>query len=94
MILRHPKGSWMNYYTIETVDGYCGMWEIPLQARYRISGAGNHNWYLSGGLSSYFMNKEFYNYFYHNNGAAINRSAEYPSSDSHILSFRSYFRSI
>lgn len=81
-----PKGSWASYYKIETIDGYCNMWEVPLQVRYRISGSAKNSISLNTGLSSYFMNREFYNYFYYNNGVPTNRSNAYPSSDTHVLS--------
>ncbi len=47
---------------ILTVDGYCNMFEIPLNIQYDFSTHKKHTWYAGAGLSSYLMNKEFYNY--------------------------------
>ena len=49
---------------ITDVDGYCTMFEIPLNVRYNISQKGQGNWFAVAGLSSYLMNKEDYNYTY------------------------------
>ncbi len=32
-----PKGTWASYYKLETVEGYCRMWEVPLLARFYTS---------------------------------------------------------
>ncbi len=83
----HPsKGSWASYYNIETIDGYCNMWEVPLQVRYKLSGSAKNSIYLNTGLSSYFMNREFYNYLFYNNGVLTIRSYAYPSNDTHVFS--------
>lgn len=81
-----PKGSWVSYYKLENVDGYCRMWEVPLLARYTVSEHGKNSIFLSTGLSSYFMTKENYSYFYYYNGLPITRNSVYASSDTHILS--------
>ncbi len=80
------KGSWISYYKIDYVEGYCNMWEVPLMFRYALKSNANSNFFLSSGLSSYFMTKEKYNYFYYSNGALVSREASYVSSDTHILS--------
>jgi hypothetical protein len=81
-----PKGSWVNYYKLENVDGDCSMWEVPLLARYSFSQRGRNSFFLSTGLSSYFMTHENYSYFFYNNNQPVTRSMHYTSSDSHILS--------
>jgi len=53
---------------ILTVDGYCQMFEIPLNARYNFIEKKRHVFFATAGLSSYLMNKEFYNYDYIWNG--------------------------
>jgi hypothetical protein len=53
---------------ILTVDGYCRMFEIPLNVKYNLAEKKNHGWFITGGLSSYLMNKEYYNYDYVKNG--------------------------
>lgn len=81
-----PKGSWVSYYKLENVTGYCRMWEVPLLLRYNVSNPGKNNVYLSTGLSSYFMTKEDYNYFYYSMGQPITRNTSYASTDTHLLS--------
>lgn len=82
-----PKGSWASYYKLENVDGDCSMWEVPLLARYSFSPHGRNSFFVSTGLSSYFMTHENYSYFYHNtNNQPTTRSMDYKSSDTHILS--------
>lgn len=58
-------------------DGYCKMFEIPLNIKYDISTQKRHTWYASAGLSSYLMNKEFYNYDYIKNGQYYQGSHPY-----------------
>ncbi|WP_090654513.1 porin family protein [Parafilimonas terrae] len=53
---------------ILTVDGYCTMFEIPLNIKYNFIEKKNHAWFATAGVSSYLMNKEFYNYDYLRDG--------------------------
>ncbi len=81
-----PKGSWISQYTIETVDGYCRMWDIPLLLRYTFNTKTKHNFFLSTGMSSYFMSRENYNYDFYYNGQPTIKNYSYRSSDTHVLS--------
>lgn len=82
-----PKGSWLSYYKLENVDGYCRMWEVPLMLRYAISHANKNSYFISAGLSSYFMSTENYNYFYYNSqGQPVTKNAAYFSGNKYILS--------
>jgi len=81
-----PKGTWVSYYKLENVEGYCRMWEVPLSVRYTVSNRDRKSAFISTGLSSYFMTKEDYTYFYYSNGLPISKSASYASTDTHILS--------
>lgn len=80
-----PKGSWISYYNIETVDGFCKMWDIPLMATYHFTGNENGNAFISAGTSSYFMKNENYNYLYYYNNQQYNRSSNYNSTDQHLF---------
>ena len=62
-----PKHYWTQYVTLEAVDGYCRMWELPLQARYTFNPGAKTAFFANAGLSSYFMKKQQYNYSYKNN---------------------------
>jgi len=81
-----PKGSWASYYKLENVDGDCSMWEVPLLARYSFAQHGRDRFFVSTGLSSYFMTHENYSYFFYNNNQPVTRSMNYKSDDTHILS--------
>lgn len=82
-----PKGSWVSYYKLNNVEGYCRMWEIPLLARYTIRQGNRSSVFLSTGLSSYFMTREDYDYQYFNNaGVLVTRNMGYNSTDTHVMS--------
>lgn len=81
-----PKGSWVSYYKLDQVEGYCRMWEVPLLVSYTVQNSGRRSITLNTGLSSYFMTKENYDYSYYYNNAAITRNASYNSTDTHVLS--------
>ena len=59
----HAQGSYYNNY-LQTVDANCKVYEIPLLATYNFAGTKMGGWFLSAGLSSYFMKRESYDYFY------------------------------
>lgn len=80
-----PKGSWISYFEIETVDGYCKMWDVPIIATYHFTGNSNGNSFLSFGASSYFMKNENYNYLYFYNNQYYTRTNNYTSTDQHLL---------
>lgn len=62
---------------ILTVNGYCNMFEIPLNVKYDFSSRKKHTWFAAAGLSSYLMNKEYYNYDYIKDGMEHNGSRGY-----------------
>lgn len=55
---------YFNDKKIINVNGYCKMFEIPLNIKYDISTRKKHTFFAAVGLSSYLMNKEFYNFKY------------------------------
>jgi hypothetical protein len=59
------------------VDGWCNMYEIPLNIRYFFAANTKRTWYVNGGMSSYIMKKEAYNYKYETTGYVGNRDWEY-----------------
>jgi hypothetical protein len=46
------------------LEGYCNMFEIPLNFRYDFATSKNHGFFAAAGLSSYLMKKEYYTYTY------------------------------
>lgn len=81
-----PKGNWVSYYNLESITGYCRMWEVPLQVRYTMGKTENKSSFFSAGLSSYFMTKESYDYFYYYNNQPVTRNSTLDSDDQHLLS--------
>lgn len=81
-----PLGSWVANYKLETVDGFCNMWEIPLLVRYTFDAQTKNKAFISGGLSSYLMTRENYNYFYYYNGLPVRRNVNYPDGKTHPFS--------
>ena len=60
-----PAGYWQaatNGEVPKRVSGECALWEIPLDVRYSVVRNNKNNIYLSGGVSSYFMLSESYDY--------------------------------
>lgn len=70
------KIPFFNNAELLSVNGYCRMYEIPLNVKYDFASRKRHTWFASAGLSSYLMNKEYYNYSYKQNG--IEQSGSYP----------------
>ena len=62
-----PKHDWTQYVDLQQVDGFCRMWEIPLNARYTFNPSAKNVFFGSAGLSSYIMKKQQYDYYYKNN---------------------------
>jgi hypothetical protein len=59
-----PAGSLGNYEYLENVDANCKVYEIPLKLDYNFGKTKNHSWFVSGGISSYLMKKENYEYYF------------------------------
>jgi len=59
----HGQGSYYNNY-LQSVNANCKVYEIPLLATYNFAGTKKGRWFVSAGLSSYFMKKESYEYLY------------------------------
>jgi hypothetical protein len=49
---------------LQTVGANCTVFEVPLTVSYNFGKSKKHEWFASVGLSSYFMKKESYEYFY------------------------------
>ncbi|PSL31980.1 outer membrane beta-barrel protein [Chitinophaga ginsengisoli] len=58
------KTPWPTDMNLINVNGWCNMYEIPLNVRYTFATGTKSNWYVNGGMSSYIMKKQGYNYSY------------------------------
>jgi hypothetical protein len=68
---------------IETVNGSCSLFEIPLTLRYDFVQHGRTKAFVNAGLSSYLVRKQVYTYFFHNGG----RPYEWRSENRDHLSY-------
>lgn len=64
-----PKNFWAYYPNLKTIDADCKVLEIPLVFDYSFGYSKNKNWFVSTGLSSYFMKKEVYEYYFKPNNS-------------------------
>ena len=64
-------------YKLLTVDGTCNMLELPVNIRYNLSTGEKRKWFVTAGMSTYFMSKENYSYQYLENGWPGQNSATY-----------------
>ena len=82
----NPKpGTYWSMVDIQNVDANCRVFEIPLSVRYDFTPAKKWNTFLSGGLSSYIMDKEDYAYDYIRNNTAYYAKASY-TGNQHLFS--------
>ncbi len=83
-----PKDYWTNMpgVVLQTVEGYCRMWELPVTARYTFNPSAKTAFFVGGGLSSYFMKKQEYEYTYKTGGWAANSTWSDDANLNHIFS--------
>jgi len=85
----HPPAGFWNYYPdLNYINANCKVYEVPLIINYNFSQKSTHFWFVSAGISSYFMKKEKYYY------TPKNPSIQYPY-DSYTVNNknRNYFSS-
>ena len=56
------KGTIVNY-KIEDIEGNCSMLDIPLNVRYDFGMKNKRSYFASAGLSTYLMDREYYEYY-------------------------------
>ncbi|MGZ8511117.1 MAG: hypothetical protein ACXWWA_12095 [Chitinophagaceae bacterium] len=72
---------------LQKVEADCYVYEIPLTLVYNFPSTKKHNWFLSGGVSSFLMKKETYEYYYKNSwGQPQSYSRTYKNENSHLFS--------
>ncbi|MEI9944107.1 MAG: hypothetical protein WDN26_07760 [Chitinophagaceae bacterium] len=85
----HPADNnfWYYYPNMQKIDANCYVYEIPVNVMYSFGKSKNHNWFLSGGVSSYLMKKEKYDYTYKNNAGMVRQSRyTFRNENSHLFS--------
>lgn len=53
------------------------MWELPVNFSYDFAAHKNLNWFVTTGVSSYFMHRELYNFKYEENGTVKETTNDY-----------------
>lgn len=82
-----PKGFWDYYTNLRKIDANCLVYEIPLNVVYSFPSAKRHQWFVSGGLSSYLMKEETYDYYFKDaSGVDQYRERSVHNQNHHFLS--------
>ena len=80
----HPPYTINN---LQKIEADCFVYEIPVTIAYNFAATKKHNWFISGGVSSYLMKKETYGYYYKNSwGQPQYYSHTYKNKNSHLFS--------
>ena len=73
--------------SLQKIEANCLVHEIPVSLVYNFSSRKKHNWFVAGGLSSYLMKEETYEYAYKDPGGQMQYyTAVYKNENSHIFS--------
>jgi hypothetical protein len=77
----------VNYpYKLSEVTGYCNMYEIPVNVKYRVTNSKKIKTYALAGLSSYIMTREAYTYKYTSSYGNYNRNVNDASQKNYWFS--------
>jgi hypothetical protein len=84
----HPPSSFWNYYpNLSSIEANCKVYEVPLIVNYNFSKTSKRLWFVSAGVSSYFMKKENYDYYSKNPSGQYNiNSYSISNQNKHYLS--------
>ena len=80
------KLNYLQNVNLISADGNCHMWEIPLNFKYDFNTQKKHNWFVTAGISSYIMNKEYYNFKYEKDGMINENAYDYYHSSQNWFS--------
>ncbi|MGK6349977.1 hypothetical protein [Parapedobacter sp. DT-150] len=79
-------GGWSAYGDVpQWVDADCRVIDIPLTVNYTLSQSSNHAWLVSGGVSSYIMLRETYDFRYPENQHGYPQQYRISNENRHIL---------
>jgi hypothetical protein len=84
----HPPAVFWNYYpNLKSIDANCNVLEWPLSLDYHVAHHQAFSGFVSAGLSSLFMKKETYDYYYKPNNSPqfINYSRTYKNINKHYF---------
>ena len=80
-----PSGFWTYGVVPDYVDATCNVIDIPLNVRYSFKQKRNHRFYVSTGLSTYFMLREDYEYDYEPYNPALPSEWHAKNESQHFL---------
>jgi hypothetical protein len=80
----HYKNQWGTNY--DKAEGNCSMWEIPVNVRYDVSFNTKRRWFVSTGLSTYLMDKEYYDLYYTWNGTSGSYDMDLDTNSNYFFS--------
>ncbi|WKN29565.1 hypothetical protein PZB74_11380 [Porifericola rhodea] len=75
--------KYTNSYKPENINGECQVLDIPINLRWYALANTQSRWFISGGLSSYLMLSEDYEYVYYNKGQHYSRDYSYKNENRH-----------
>jgi hypothetical protein len=82
-----PGFAWATYFSnVEKIKGDCFVYEVPVSLSYDFAGKKNHHWFGNAGISSFFMKRETYTYYYNRNGTLVSRDFTVNDQSNHLLS--------
>lgn len=74
------------YYTILSVNATCRVLDVPVNLRYDVYQGNSDRFFVSGGLSSFWMKEEEYTYKYRQNGNVSSREWSIYNQNRHLFS--------
>lgn len=85
----NPPANFWNYYpNLKHIEANCKVYEWPVNLDYNFGNAKKQTWFVSAGVSSLFMKKEVYNYYFKPNNSQqyIYYSRSYENKNKHYFS--------
>lgn len=84
----HPPAVFWNYYpNLQKVDADCKVYEVPVNLSYSFAAKGNHHFFAAAGVSSVWMKKETYEYYYKDAaGQERSRKRSISNENNHLFS--------
>lgn len=83
-----PANFWAYYPNMKQIDANCKVYEVPVNLDYHFGISKKQSWFVSAGVSSLFMKKETYNYYYKpsNSQQYVYYSRSYENKNKHYFS--------
>lgn len=73
-------------FKLDEIKANCLVYEVPVSVVYNFAKGKNHSWFVSGGLSSYFMKSEKYDYIYKYQTMTQTHKYGFKNENTHLFS--------